>query len=107
MRRIDGDTVSSTPYGHAKLRSFSMPGRLARPRAASALVDGIDPRHALGLLHRLRRETGVHRLAGAGIDLVVRPVGREVSKIARSALGGHLEPLAPAHAGPAADDIDH
>src|SRR5258707_13263900 len=59
--------------------------------------------------HRLLAAAAKHageRLGVAGFDFLVRDVGRDVDEVAGAGLGDELEPLAPAHAGFAADDVD-
>jgi hypothetical protein len=68
-------------------------------------MGGIDPLHRLGLLDRLdvevhrdrlavaAAEHALERLVGAGVDLLVRHVGRDVDEVARPGLGGELELL--------------
>ncbi len=82
-------------------------------------MDRVDPRHFGRLLDRLDVEVDHDRLVVAAhqhafedlvltrIDLLVRHVRRHVDEIAGAGLGGELEPLAPAHAGLAADHVDH
>src|SRR4051812_25142471 len=72
-------------------------------------VNGIDPQHGLGLLDRLDVEVDRDRLAvaahqhafqhlvRAGVDLLMRHVGRDENEIAGAGLRGELQALAPAH----------
>ena len=55
----------------------------------------------------LRTSTHSSVSVGAGVDLLVRHVGRHVDEVARPGLGDELQRLAPAHARPALDDVDH
>ena len=55
----------------------------------------------------LRQSTHSSGSVGAGVDLLVRHVGRHVDEVARAGLGGELQLLAPAHARPAPHDVDH
>src|SRR3954447_1732331 len=47
------------------------------------------------------------RVVGAGIDLLVRHVRRDVDEVAGTRLGRELEALAPPHPRLAADHVDH
>ena len=81
-------------------------------------VHGIDPQHRLRLFHRLDVEIDRDRLAvaahqhafqhlvAAGVDFLVRHVGRHEDEIAGAGLGGELQLLAPAHPRLALHDID-
>lgn len=51
-------------------------------------------------------ENAFERLVGAGVDLLVRNVRRNVDEVAGSGFGGELELIAPTHASAAFDDID-
>src|SRR5262245_45873330 len=91
---------------------------LQERHARSPLVDRIDPRHLLGLLHRLDVEVdddrlvvaahqhAFERLVRAGVDLLVRHERRHVDEVAGPGLGHELEVLAPAHARSSAHHVD-
>src|SRR3984885_13035672 len=94
--------------------------RIRSLRAPSALaVQVIDPAYRLGPLHRLyfevvhqpglpaARQNTVKLQVLAGIDLLVRNIGRHVDEIAGPGLGDEFEPISPAHACDAGNDIDH
>src|SRR5262249_6252707 len=82
-------------------------------------VDRVDPRNVLSLLGRLDVEVdddglvvaahqhAFERLVRARVDLLVRYVGRHEDEVTRAGLGGEFEPIAPAHAGFAAHDVDY
>src|SRR5713101_8405843 len=81
-------------------------------------VDRILPKHFLRRFHGRDIKIDNHRflprahehtfkrLIATGIDLLVRHVGRDIDKISGSSFRRILEPLAPAHAGPALDHED-
>ena len=81
-------------------------------------MDRIDPSDGLGLLDRLDVEIDGNRLAiaahqhtfehvvGAGIDLLMRHIGRDIDEIARAGLGHEFEMITPTHAGTPFDDIN-
>jgi hypothetical protein len=52
-------------------------------------------------------QDALKRLLGAGVDLLVRNVGRDIDEVACACLGGELEMIAPSHASPALDYVDH
>src|SRR5271169_5983977 len=76
-------------------------------------MDWIDPRHGLGLLHRLDIQIDHHsfvvaahqhafqRLGCRGIDLLMRHPGRNIDEVAGAALRLVFEMLAPTHPHPA------
>ena len=78
----------------------------------------VDPEHLLGLFRRLYIEVHRHRLAvgahqhafqhlvAAGVDLLVRHVGRDVDEVARTRFGDELKVLAPAHPRASFQDVD-
>src|SRR6185295_17856342 len=82
-------------------------------------MNGIDP---VDLFRRLGRfdvevdgggflaaadEDAAQHLGRAGVDLLMRHERRDVDEIAWPRLGGKLQMLAPPHARPAADHVDH
>ena len=81
-------------------------------------VHRIDPQHGLRLFHRLDVEIDRHRLAvaahqhafqdlvAAGVDFLMRHVGRNEDEIAGAGLRGELQMLAPAHPRLAPHHID-
>src|ERR1700733_8430946 len=94
--------------------------RIRSLRAPSALaVQVIDPAYRLGPLHRLyfevvhqaglpaARQNTVKLQVLAGIDLLVRYIGRHVNEITGPGLGDEFEPISPAQACDAAHNIDH
>src|SRR5205809_2399863 len=90
----------------------------------SALFGSISPMHVVDPTHffgRLdRRNLKVHydgfltasheyafeRLVSAGVDLLVRNVGRDIDEVAGSCFSGELEMIAPTHSSAAFDDVD-
>src|SRR5215469_4464940 len=48
----------------------------------------------------------LERLGTAGVDLLMRHVGRHIDEIARTGFRRELELLAPTHAGASLDDVD-
>jgi hypothetical protein len=94
-------------------------GGLPCPGGLGAPVNGVHPQHGFGLFHRLNVQVDrggltvaahqhtLQHFRGAGVDLLVRHIGRHVDEIARAGFGGELQALAPAHAGTALDHVDH
>src|SRR6266436_3381149 len=90
--------------------------RLLRLRRIA--MHGIDPQDRFGFLHRLDVEidrdslaVAAHQhafkhLVAAGVDLLMRHVGRNEDKIAGVGLRHKLQMLAPAHPRPALDHVD-
>ena len=117
LKRLECSTIIKDRRGNFVGRSVlggSAPLRLHRAVA----VDRVDPQHGLRLLHRrdveidgdglavAAHQHAFQHLVGAGIDLLMRHIGRDEDEIAGVGLGGELQMLAPAHARLAAHHID-
>lgn len=81
-------------------------------------VSVVNPPDLLGRLNRgyvqvdddrflpASHEYAFERLIGAGVDLLVRHVRRDVDEVAGSGVSGELEMIAPTYASAAFDDVD-
>src|SRR5262245_21361471 len=100
-------TIENMDSGLAATRRPGMTRRLFLLRGVT--VHGIDPQHRLRLLDRLDVEIDRDRLAvaahqhafqylvAAGIDLLMRHIGRHEDEIAGAGFRSELQLLAPAH----------
>ena len=81
-------------------------------------VGVVDPHHLLGRLNRwdieidddrflaAAHQNAFERFIGAGVDLLMRNIWRDVDEVAGSSLSGKLQLVTPPHASAALHDID-
>ncbi len=106
--------TSKSADGAMAQKGGGAPARASANEAAQTAAvrdgSGSTQQHRFGFLDRLDVEVHRHglavaaaqhaleRLGRAGVDFLVRHIGRHVDEVARSGLGRELELLAPAHA---------